>query len=258
MLQDIAALTGGTVISEEVGRTLESATVADLGQAARVVIDKDNTTIVDGKGDKAAVEARIKEIKIQIENTTSDYDKEKLQERLAKLSGGVAVIKVGAATETEMKEKKDRVDDALSATKAAVEEGIVIGGGAALIRAASKVKLQLCGDEAIGADIIMRAIKAPMKQIAENAGYDSGVVVNSVESAENENIGFNAATGEYVDMIEAGIIDPVKVERVALQNAVSVASLLLTTEATVSEVKEDKPAAPMPDMGGMGGMGGMM
>ncbi|SFP43719.1 chaperonin GroEL [Hydrogenimonas thermophila] len=259
MLQDIAALTGGTVISEEVGRTLESATVADLGQAARVVIDKDNTTIVDGKGDKAAVEARIKEIKIQIENTTSDYDKEKLQERLAKLSGGVAVIKVGAATETEMKEKKDRVDDALSATKAAVEEGIVIGGGAALIRAASKVKLDLCGDEAIGADIIMRAIKAPMKQIAENAGFDSGVVVNSVESAENENIGFNAATGEYVDMIEAGIIDPVKVERVALQNATSVASLLLTTEATVSEVKEDKPAAaPMPDMGGMGGMGGMM
>jgi chaperonin GroEL len=259
MLQDIAALTGGTVISEEVGRTLESATVADLGQAARVVIDKDNTTVVDGKGDKAAVEARIKEIKIQIENTTSDYDKEKLQERLAKLSGGVAVIKVGAATETEMKEKKDRVDDALSATKAAVEEGIVIGGGAALIRAASKVNLQLCGDEAIGADIIMRAIKAPMKQIAENAGFDSGVVVNSVESAENENIGFNAATGEYVDMLEAGIIDPVKVERVALQNATSVASLLLTTEATVSEVKEDKPAAaPMPDMGGMGGMGGMM
>jgi len=259
MLQDIAALTGGTVISEEVGRTLESATVADLGQAARVVIDKDNTTIVDGKGDKTAVEARIKEIKIQIENTTSDYDKEKLQERLAKLSGGVAVIKVGAATETEMKEKKDRVDDALSATKAAVEEGIVIGGGAALIRAASKVKLDLCGDEAIGADIIMRAIKAPMKQIAENAGFDSGVVVNSVESAENENIGFNAATGEYVDMLEAGIIDPVKVERVALQNATSVASLLLTTEATVSEVKEDKPAAaPMPDMGGMGGMGGMM
>ena len=258
MLQDIAALTGGTVISEEVGRTLESATVADLGQATRVVIDKDNTTIVDGKGDKTAVEARIKEIKIQIDNTTSDYDKEKLQERLAKLSGGVAVIKVGAATETEMKEKKDRVDDALSATKAAVEEGIVIGGGAALIRAASKVKLDLCGDEAIGADIIMRAIKAPMKQIAENAGFDSGVVVNSVESAENENIGFNAATGEYVDMLEAGIIDPVKVERVALQNAVSVASLLLTTEATVSEVKEDKPAAPMPDMGGMGGMGGMM
>ncbi|BBG66303.1 heat shock protein 60 family chaperone GroEL [Hydrogenimonas sp.] len=259
MLQDIAILTGGTVISEEVGRTLESATVADLGQAGRVVIDKDNTTIVDGKGDKAAVEARIKEIKVQIENTTSDYDREKLQERLAKLSGGVAVIKVGAATETEMKEKKDRVDDALSATKAAVEEGIVIGGGAALLRAAAKVDLDLCGDEAIGADIILRAIKAPLKQIAENAGFDSGVVANKVESAESENLGFNAATGEYVDMLEAGIIDPVKVERIALQNATSVASLLLTTEATVSEIKEDKPAAPaMPDMGGMGGMGGMM
>ncbi|WP_457595992.1 chaperonin GroEL [Hydrogenimonas sp.] len=258
MLQDIAALTGGTVISEEVGRTLESATVADLGQAGRVVIDKDNTTIVDGKGDKAAVEARIKEIKVQIENTTSDYDREKLQERLAKLSGGVAVIKVGAATETEMKEKKDRVDDALSATKAAVEEGIVIGGGAALIRAASKVDLDLCGDEAIGAEIILRAVKAPLKQIAENAGFDAGVVANTVENAEDENIGFNAATGEYVNMLEAGIIDPVKVERVALLNATSVASLLLTTEATVSEVKEEKPAAPMPDMGGMGGMGGMM
>ncbi len=256
MLQDIATLTGGTVISEEIGRTLESATVADLGQAGRVVIDKDNTTIVDGKGDKAAVEARIKEIKVQIDNTTSDYDREKLQERLAKLSGGVAVIKVGAATETEMKEKKDRVDDALSATKAAVEEGIVIGGGAALIRAASKVDLNLEGDEAIGADIILRAVKAPLKQIAENAGFDAGVVANNVENAESENIGFNAATGEYVDMLEAGIIDPVKVERVALQNAVSVASLLLTTEATVSEIKEEKPAAApaMPDMGGMGGM----
>ncbi len=259
MLQDIAALTGGTVISEEVGRTLESATVADLGQAGRVVIDKDNTTIVDGKGDRADVEARIKEIKIQMENTTSDYDREKLQERLAKLSGGVAVIKVGAATETEMKEKKDRVDDALSATKAAVEEGIVIGGGAALIRASSKVELDLEGDEAIGAAIILRAVTAPLKQIAENAGFDAGVVANNVVCAENENTGFNAATGEYVDMLEAGIIDPVKVERVALQNATSVASLLLTTEATVSEVKEDKPAAPaMPDMGGMGGMGGMM
>ncbi len=260
MLQDIATLTGGTVISEEVGRTLESATVADLGQAGRVVIDKDDTTIVDGKGDKAAVEARIKEIKIQIENTTSDYDREKLQERLAKLSGGVAVIKVGAATETEMKEKKDRVDDALSATKAAVEEGIVIGGGAALLRASSKISLDLSGDEAIGADIILRAIKAPLKQIAENAGFDAGVVANKVENAESENIGFNAATGEYVDMLEAGIIDPVKVERIALQNATSVASLLLTTEATVSEIKEEKAAAApaMPDMGGMGGMGGMM
>ncbi|WP_187648121.1 chaperonin GroEL [Nitrosophilus labii] len=254
MLQDIAILTGGQVISEELGRTLENATLEDLGQADRVVIDKENTTIVGGKGSKEAVEARVKEIKAQIEVTTSEYDKEKLQERLAKLSGGVAVIKVGAATETEMKEKKDRVDDALSATKAAVEEGIVIGGGTALVRAASKVSLELSGDEQIGAEIILRAIKAPLKQIAENAGYDPGVVANNVENADNENIGFNAATGEYVDMFEAGIVDPAKVERVALQNAVSVASLLLTTEATVSEIKEEKPAAPaMPDMGGMGG-----
>ncbi|MRJ02062.1 MAG: chaperonin GroEL [Epsilonproteobacteria bacterium] len=257
MLQDIAILTGGQVISEEVGRTLEGATLSDLGQADRVVVDKDNTTIVGGKGDKAAVEARIKEIRAQIEKSTSEYDKEKLQERLAKLAGGVAVIKVGAATETEMKEKKDRVDDALSATKAAVEEGIVIGGGTALIRAANKVNLELEGDEKIGAEIILRAIKAPLKQIAENAGFDPGVVANNVENADNENIGFNAATGEYVDMFEAGIVDPAKVERVALQNAVSVASLLLTTEATVSEVKEEKPAPAAPDMGGMGGMGGM-
>jgi len=256
MLQDIAILTRAQVISEEIGRTLESATVADLGQAARVVISKDNTTIVDGAGDKAAVETRIKEIRTQIETTTSEYDKEKLQERLAKLAGGVAVIKVGAATETEMKEKKDRVDDALSATKAAVEEGIVIGGGAALIRAASKVSLELAGDQRIGCEIILRAIKAPVKQIAENAGYDAGVVVNTIANATNENIGFNAASGEYVDMFEAGIIDPLKVERVALTNAVSVSSLLLTTEATIHEIKEDKPA--MPDMGGMGGMPGMM
>ncbi len=257
MLQDIAILTGGQVISEELGRTLEGAQLSDLGQADRVVVDKDNTTIVGGKGDKAAVEARIKEIKAQIEKTTSEYDKEKLQERLAKLAGGVAVIKVGAATETEMKEKKDRVDDALSATKAAVEEGIVIGGGTALIRAANKVNLDLGGDEKIGAEIILRAIKAPLKQIAENAGFDPGVVANNVENAENENIGFDAATGQYVDMFEAGIVDPAKVERVALQNAVSVASLLLTTEATVSEIKEEKPAPAAPDMGGMGGMGGM-
>ncbi len=256
MLQDIAVLTRAQVISEEIGRTLDSATVADLGQAARVVISKDNTTIVDGAGDKAAVEMRIKEIRTQIETTTSEYDKEKLQERLAKLAGGVAVIKVGAATETEMKEKKDRVDDALSATKAAVEEGIVIGGGAALIRAAAKVNLDLAGDQKIGCEIILRAIKAPVKQIADNAGYDAGVVVNTIANATNENIGFNAATGEYVDMYEAGIIDPLKVERVALTNAVSVSSLLLTTEATIHEIKEDKPA--MPDMGGMGGMPGMM
>ncbi|WP_086224055.1 chaperonin GroEL [Campylobacter devanensis] len=259
MLEDIAILTGGEVISEELGRTLESASLNDLGQADRVVIDKDNTTIVNGAGSKEAIDARISQIKAQIAETTSDYDKEKLQERLAKLSGGVAVIKVGAATETEMKEKKDRVDDALNATKAAVEEGIVIGGGAALIKAGNKVDLNLKGDELIGADIVKRALFAPLRQIAENAGFDAGVVAHAVSSADKANYGFNAASGEYVDMFEAGIIDPVKVERIALQNAVSVASLLLTTEATVSEIKEDKPAMPaMPDMGGMGGMGGMM
>ena len=256
MLEDIAILTGGQVISEELGRTLESVTADDLGQAGSVVIDKDNTTIVDGVGDKAAIEARIAQIKRQIDETSSEYDKEKLQERLAKLSGGVAVIKVGAATETEMKEKKDRVDDALSATKAAVEEGVVIGGGAALLKASAKINLDLKGDEAIGAEIVNRAVAAPIKQIAANAGFDSGVVANNVLENSDANYGFNAATGEYVDMFEAGIIDPLKVERVALQNAVSVSSLLLTTEATVSEIKEEKPA-PMPDMGGMGGMGGM-
>ncbi|EAH9714717.1 chaperonin GroEL [Campylobacter jejuni] len=259
MLEDIAILTGGEVISEELGRTLESATIQDLGQASSVIIDKDNTTIVNGAGEKANIDARVNQIKAQIAETTSDYDREKLQERLAKLSGGVAVIKVGAATETEMKEKKDRVDDALSATKAAVEEGIVIGGGAALIKAKAKIKLNLQGDEAIGAAIVERALRAPLRQIAENAGFDAGVVVNSVENAKDENTGFDAAKGEYVNMLESGIIDPVKVERVALLNAVSVASMLLTTEATISEIKEDKPAMPdMSGMGGMGGMGGMM
>jgi len=255
MLQDIAILTGGQVISEELGRTLESATLADLGQAGRIVVDKENTTIVDGKGDKAAIEARIKQIKKEIEETTSDYDREKLQERLAKLSGGVAVIKVGAATETEMKEKKDRVDDALSATKAAVEEGIVIGGGAAILKAAKKSEIESVDpDEQIGIDIIKRAVKAPIKQIAQNAGYEPGVVALTVEEAD-DNTGFNAATGEYVDMFEAGIIDPTKVERIALQNATSVSGLLLTTEAAVTEEPKDEKAAPaMPDMGGMGGM----
>ncbi len=259
MLEDIAILTGGEVISEELGRTLESATIQDLGQASSVIIDKDNTTIVNGAGEKANIDARVNQIKAQIAETSSDYDREKLQERLAKLSGGVAVIKVGAATETEMKEKKDRVDDALSATKAAVEEGIVIGGGAALIKAKAKINLDLKGDEAIGAAIVERALRAPLRQIAENAGFDVGVVVNSVENAKDENTGFDAAKGEYVNMLESGIIDPVKVERVALLNAVSVASMLLTTEATISEIKEDKPAMPdMSGMGGMGGMGGMM
>lgn len=248
MLKDIAILTGGNVISEELGSTLEAASIEDLGQASRVSIDKDNTTIVDGKGKKDDVKSRIAQIKAQIETTTSDYDKEKLQERLAKLSGGVAVIKVGAASEVEMKEKKDRVDDALSATKAAVEEGIVVGGGVALIRAGMNVKLNLDGDEAIGYDIIKRAIKAPLKQIAQNAGFDEGVVVNEIEKSNKASYGFDASKGEYVDMFDKGIIDPLKVERIALQNAVSVSSLLLTTEATINEIKEDKPAPAMPDM----------
>ena len=259
MLKDIAILTGATLITEELGLSLEKATLADLGQAARVVIDKDNTVIVDGKGDKNAVAARVNEIKTQVSTTTSEYDKEKLQERLAKLAGGVAVIKVGAATETEMKEKKDRVDDALSATKAAVDEGIVIGGGAALIKASQATSLNLSGDEEVGAQIILRAVFAPMKQIAQNAGFDAGVVADKIANATEENLGFNAATGEYVNMLEAGIIDPLKVERVALQNATSVASLLLTTEATVSDIPEASTSQPaMPDMGGMGGMPGMM
>ena len=256
MLEDIAILSGGEVISEELGRTLESAMLADLGQATRIVIDKDNTTIVNGSGNKAKIDGRVAQIKAQIAETSSDYDKEKLQERLAKLSGGVAVIKVGAATETAMKEKKDRVDDALSATKAAVEEGIVVGGGSALLLANAKIALNLQGDELIGAQIVTRALQAPLKQIAENAGFDAGVVANNVLSSTKANYGFNAANGEYVDMFEAGIVDPVKVSRIALQNAVSVASLLLTTEATISNAKEDKAPA-MPDMSGMGGMGGM-
>ena len=257
MLNDIAILTGATLITDELGLTLEKATLAELGQCDKIVIDKDNTVVVGGKGSDEAVQARVDEIKIQVQNTTSEYDKEKLEERLAKLAGGVAVIKVGAATETEMKEKKDRVDDALSATKAAVDEGIIIGGGSALIKAGAKVELDLEGDQLAGAEIILRAIQAPMKQIAINAGYDAGVVVNKVMDSDNENLGFNAANGEYVDMLEAGIIDPLKVARVALLNATSVSSLLLTTEATISDVKEpdiDIPSPSMPDMGGMGGM----
>ncbi len=260
MLQDIAILTAGTVISEETGHTIEATTIDMLGQASRIVIDKDNTVIVDGAGEKEAVAARVKEIKTQMDATTSEYDQEKLQERLAKLSGGVAVIKVGAATETEMKEKKDRVDDALSATKAAVEEGIVIGGGAALVHAAAKVTTdELTGDQKIGAEIILRAVKAPAKQIANNAGYDTGVVINAIENAKSETIGFNAATGEYVDMFEAGIIDPFKVERVALTNATSVSSMLLTTEAAIFELPKEESATPdmgagMPPQMGMPGM----
>lgn len=258
MLNDIAILTGATLITDELGLTLEKTTLAELGQSSKIVIDKDNTVIVDGKGAQEAVEARVAEIKVQVESTTSEYDKEKLQERLAKLAGGVAVIKVGAATETEMKEKKDRVDDALSATKAAVDEGIVIGGGAALIKAGAKVNLDLQNDQLIGSEIILRAIQAPMKQIATNAGYDAGVVVDKVMNADNNTLGFNAATGEYVDMLEAGIIDPLKVARVALLNATSVSSLLLTTEATIADIKEPNIDVPSPAMPGMDGMGGMM
>ena len=259
MLLDIGILTAGTVISEETGHTLEGTNIQMLGQATRVIIDKDTTVIVNGAGEEANVKARIAEIKVQIDATSSEYDKEKLQERLAKLSGGVAVIKVGAATETEMKERKDRVDDALSATKAAVEEGIVIGGGAALVRAGAKVSLNLEGDQQIGAEIILRAIKAPIKQIAQNAGFDTGVVVNGVENADSEAIGFNAATGEYVDMFKAGIIDPLKVARVALTNATSVSSMLLTTEAAIYINEEENPMQEGGGMpGGMGGMPGMM
>jgi len=256
MLKDIAILTGATLVTEELGLSLEKATLAELGQATRVVIDKDNTVIVDGKGNPDAVKARVAEIRTQVESTSSEYDKEKLQERLAKLSGGVAVIKVGAATETEMKEKKDRVDDALSATKAAVDEGIVIGGGAALVKASQAVTLTLAGDEEVGAKIILRAVFAPMKQIAQNAGFDAGVVADKIAHSSEANLGFNAATGEYVDMIEEGIIDPVKVTRLALINAASVGTMLITTEAVVAEIKKDEPDMPMGGMGG--GMPGMM
>ena len=259
MLKDIAVLTGGQVISEDLGLKLENVKLEDLGTAKKVVVDKENTTIVEGAGKTEDIEARVNQIRNQIEDTTSDYDREKLQERLAKLVGGVAVIKVGAATETEMKEKKARVEDALNATKAAVEEGIVPGGGVALVRSLSAIEdLKLEGDEAIGADIIRRALEAPIRQIAENAGIEGAIVVNEVKSNKSDSYGFNAAKEEYEDLIKAGIIDPTKVTRSALQNAASVAGLMLTTEATIIEIpeKENSPAAP--DMGGMGGMPGMM
>ncbi len=250
MLEDIAILTGGRVISEEAGMKLENAQLSDLGRAKRVVVDKDNTTIVEGYGSKDAIKARIQQIKTQIEETKSDYDREKLQERLAKLAGGVAVIYVGAATETEMKEKKARIEDALHATKAAVEEGIVPGGGVALLRASRAIdKLDVKGDQKVGAEIVKNALVEPLKQIAENAGYEGSLVAEKVRNAEKDTIGFNALTGEYVDMFEAGIIDPLKVERIALQNAASIASLLLTTEALVTEIKEKEKTPPMPGGG---------
>jgi chaperonin GroEL len=256
MLRDIAILTEGQTISEEVGFKLENATLNELGQAKRVVIDKDNTTIVDGKGKKEAIQGRISEIRAAIDKSTSDYDKEKLQERLAKLAGGVAVIHVGAATETEMKEKKARVEDALHATRAAVEEGIVPGGGVALIRVqASLDKVKASGDEKIGVDIIRRAIEEPIRAIAINAGVEGSIVLARVKESKDKSFGYNAATDTYEDMMKAGVIDPTKVTRTALQNAASIASLLLTTECVVVERKEEKSAAPMG--GGGGGMGGM-
>ncbi len=253
MLEDIAILTGGKAITEDLGIKLENIKLEDLGKGKKVVVDKDNTTIVEGAGKTAAIEGRIKQIRAQIEETTSDYDREKLQERLAKLAGGVAVIKVGAATETAMKEKKARVEDALNATRAAVEEGIVPGGGVALLRASTKVdSLKLEGDEKVGAMIVRRALEEPIRQIVENAGLEGSVIVEKVKAEKVANRGFDAESLEYVDMIEAGIIDPTKVERVALQNAASVASLLLTTEALITDLPEEKaaaaPAMPHGDM----------
>jgi chaperonin GroEL len=261
MLQDIAVLTGGTVISEEVGLTLEKVTLNELGTAKRIQINKEETTVIDGAGTEGDIKARCEQIKTQIEATTSDYDREKLQERLAKLAGGVAVIKVGAATEVEMKEKKDRVDDALHATRAAVEEGIVAGGGVALVRAQAAVAgLEGANaDQNVGIQIARRAMEEPLRQIVANSGDEPSVVLNAViQSSGNQ--GYNAATGEYIDMVEAGILDPTKVTRSALQNAASIATLMITTECMVAdEPQDDAPAMPAGgDMGGMGGMGGMM
>ena len=260
MLEDIAILTKGEMISEDLGIKLENVTLGMLGEAKRVTIDKDNTTIVDGAGDADSIKGRCEAIRQQVENTTSDYDREKLQERLAKLAGGVAVIKVGGATEIEVKERKDRVDDALHATRAAVEEGIVPGGGTALLYAKAALE-GLEGenpDQTRGIDIVRRALEAPVRQIAENAGFDGAVVAGKLVDGKDENMGFNAATDQYEDLVKAGVVDPTKVVRAALQDAASVAGLLITTEATVAELPEDKSSAPaMPDMGGMGGMGGM-
>jgi chaperonin GroEL len=262
MLEDIAIMTGGKVISEDLGIKLENVKLEDLGRAKKITIDKDNTTIVDGAGKDTDVQGRVKTLRAQIDDTSSDYDREKLQERLAKLVGGVAVIKVGAATETEMKEKKARVEDAMHATRAAVEEGIVAGGGVALIRAAKALEKFLTNkdgqgdpDEQIGVNIVRRALEEPLRQIVQNAGKEGAVVVERVRSEKNENFGFNAETEEYEDLVKAGVIDPTKVTRYALQNAASIAGLMLTTEAMVSELPEEDKSTPMP--GGMGGMSGM-
>ena len=258
LLQDIAILTGGKVISEEVGFKLENVNIADLGTASRITLDKDNTIIIRGGGATEDIKGRIGQIRSQIEETTSDYDREKLQERLAKLSGGVAIINVGASTEVEMKERKARVEDALHATRAAVEEGIVVGGGIALLRSIDSVgSLKAKGDIAVGVDIVKHALRDPLKQIANNAGIEGAIVVmKALDLKGNE--GFNAATEIYEDLTEAGVIDPTKVVRIALENAASISSLLLTTEACVTELPEDKNSSPMPPHGGdMGGMGGM-
>jgi len=259
MLEDIAILTGGKVISEEVGLSLEKAGLDDLGSAKKVQVTKENTTIIDGAGDPSRIKGRVEQIRVQIEDATSDYDREKLQERVAKLAGGVAVIKVGAATEIEMKEKKARVEDALHATRAAVEEGVVAGGGVALLRALDGLS-KLSGDnhdQDMGLKILFRAAEEPLRQIVANAGDDASVVLNKVREGKGT-FGFNAATDEYGDMLEMGILDPTKVTRLALQNATSVAGLLLTTEAMVAEAPKENEGAGAPDMGGMGGMGGMM
>ncbi|MDO5073177.1 MAG: chaperonin GroEL [Neisseria animaloris] len=257
MLQDIAILTGGNVVSEEVGLSLEKATLEDLGQAKRIEIGKESTTIIDGFGDAALIEARVNEIRQQVETSNSEYDREKLQERVAKLAGGVAVIKVGAATEVEMKEKKDRVEDALHATRAAVEEGVVAGGGVALLRARAALESVKTSntDQDAGVQIVLRAIEAPLRQIVANAGGEPSVVVNKVLEGQG-NFGYNAGSGEYGDMIAMGVLDPAKVTRSALQHAASIAGLMLTTDCMIAEIAEDKPTVP--DMGGMGGMGGMM
>jgi len=258
MLEDIAILTGGQCVSEDLGLKLENMTLQSLGKAKRIIVDKENTTIVDGAGDAEKIKARVKQIRAQIDETTSSYDKEKLQERLAKIVGGVAVINVGAATETEMKEKKARVEDALNATRAAVEEGIVPGGGVALVRCDKGLgKLKAADDdEHAGIEIVRRAVEEPLRQIAQNAGFEGSIVVAKVKDAK-EGLGFNASTGQYEDLIKAGVVDPKKVTRIALQNASSVASLLLTTEAAVAEKPEPKKDMPPMPGGGMGGMGGM-
>ena len=269
MLQDIAILTGGTVITEELGKKLESTTLSDLGRAGKVVSSKDDTTVIEGKGNPKAIKGRIDEIRVEMDKSTSDYDKEKLQERLAKLSGGVAIIRVGAATETELKEKKHRVEDALSATRAAIEEGIIPGGEIVYINAVSALaKIEMDGeDESIGVAIVRKALEAPIRKLAQNAGQDGAVIIDAVrrksKEEKNKNIGYNVITGEYVDMIKAGIIDPVKVARGALENAASIAAMILTTEALVTDVPENSHGSAMPSgggggMGGMGGMGGGM